>query len=64
LRESQLEAAIVVLTKGSSAATVAITEDDEDGNKDSNKGLNKRFADNFNNIDWSRLPLYCKPVAT
>jgi hypothetical protein len=51
LRESQLEAAIVAPTEGSSAATVAITEDDEDGNEDSNKGLDERFADNFNHID-------------
>jgi hypothetical protein len=51
LRESQLEAAIVVLTKGSSAATVAITKDDKNSNKDSNKSLKKRFANNFNNID-------------
>ena len=64
LRESQLKAAIVALTEGSSAATVATTEDDEDGNEDGTKGLDKRFADNFNDIDWSRLPLYCKPVAT
>jgi hypothetical protein len=47
LRESQPEAAIVALTEDSSAATVAITEDDEDGNKDRDKGLSERFADNF-----------------
>jgi hypothetical protein len=64
LRESQLEAAIVAPTEGSSAATVAITEDDEDGNEDSKKGLDERFADNFNDMNYSRLPLYCKPVAT
>jgi hypothetical protein len=49
---------------GSSAATAAITEDDEDGNEDNDKRLDKRFADNFDGIDWSRLPLYCKHVAT
>lgn len=64
LRESQPEAAIVVPTEGSSVATGAITEDDEDGNEDSDKLLDERFADNFDGIDWSRLPLYCKPVAT
>jgi hypothetical protein len=64
LRESQPEAAIVAPTEGSSAATATITEDDEDGNKDNDKRLNKRFADNFDGIDWSRLLLYCKPVAT
>ena len=64
LRESQPEAAIVALTEGSSAATVATTEDDEDGNEDRDKGPDERFADNFDGIDWSRLPLYCKPVAT
>ncbi|KAF1958217.1 hypothetical protein CC80DRAFT_546455 [Byssothecium circinans] len=51
LRESQLEAAIVAPTEGSSAATVATTKDDEDGNKDSNTGLDERFADNFDDID-------------
>jgi hypothetical protein len=64
LRESQLEAAIVAPTEGSSAATVAITEDNEDGNEDGNKSLDERFADNFEGIDWPCLPLYCKPVAT
>ncbi|PZD22084.1 hypothetical protein A1F97_11385, partial [Pyrenophora tritici-repentis] len=34
LRESQPKAAIVALTEGSSAATVAIIKDDEDGNED------------------------------
>jgi hypothetical protein len=64
LRESQLEAAIIAPTEGSSAAAVTIPEDDEDGNENGNKGLDERFADNFDDIDWSRLPLYCKPVAT
>jgi len=60
LRESQPEAAVIAPTEGSSAATIAITEANEDGYED----LDKRFADNFEGIDWSRLPLYCKPVAT
>ncbi|KAI1522867.1 Dimer-Tnp-hAT domain containing protein, partial [Pyrenophora tritici-repentis] len=64
LRESQPEAAIVAPTEGSSAATAVITEDDEDSNEDSDKRLDERFADNFDGIDWSRLPLYCKPVST
>ncbi|PZC88702.1 hypothetical protein A1F95_10779 [Pyrenophora tritici-repentis] len=51
LRESQPKAAIVALTEGSSAATVAIIEDDEDGNEDRDKGLDDRFADNFDGID-------------
>ncbi|KAI2476913.1 hypothetical protein Ptr902_02755 [Pyrenophora tritici-repentis] len=51
LRESQPKAAIVALTEGSSAATVAIIKDDEDGNEDRDKGLDDRFADNFNGID-------------
>jgi hypothetical protein len=63
-RESQPEAAIVAPAEGSSAATVAITEEDEDSSEDCNKGLDERFADNFDGIDWARLPLYCKPVAT
>jgi hypothetical protein len=50
-RESQPKAAIVAPAEGSSAATVAITEEDEDSSEDCNKGLNKRFADNFNSID-------------
>ena len=51
MRESQLKAAIVAPTEGSSAATVAITEDDEDNNEDGNKGLDERFADSFDDID-------------
>ena len=51
LRESQPEAAIVAPTEGSSAATAAITEDNEDSNEDSDKRLDERFADNFDGID-------------
>lgn len=63
-RESQPEVAIAAPTEGSSAATVAITEDDEDSSEDCNKGLDECFGDNFDDIDWARLPLYGKPVAT
>jgi hypothetical protein len=62
LRESQVEAAIVAPTKGSKAATVATVEDD-DQNSDED-AFDKRFADNFEGIDWARLSQFTKPLAT
>jgi hypothetical protein len=64
LRRSQPEVTIVALTEGSSAATAAITKEDKDGNESGKKRIDERFADNSDGIDWSYVPLYCKPVAT
>jgi hypothetical protein len=62
LRESQIEAAIVAPTEGSKAATVAIPEDDHQSSDEDT--FDERFADNFEGIDWARLPQYMKPLAT
>ncbi|KAI1670732.1 hypothetical protein L13192_06248 [Pyrenophora tritici-repentis] len=55
IRESQ---AIVAPTEGSKAATVASAED----NDASDEGFDERFVDDFEGIDWSRLPRFQKPL--
>ncbi|KAI1663207.1 hypothetical protein L13192_12750, partial [Pyrenophora tritici-repentis] len=57
IRESQ---AIVAPTEGSKAATVASAED----NDASDEGFDERFVDDFEGIDWSRLPRFQKPLRT
>jgi hypothetical protein len=58
LRESQPQDTIVA-AEGSKAATVATAKDDN-----ALEDFGAAFADNFNGIDWSRLPRYMKPLAT
>jgi hypothetical protein len=52
LRESQPQDTIVA-AEGSKAATVATAKDDN-----ALEDFDAAFADNFNGIDWSRLPRY------
>jgi hypothetical protein len=56
LRESQAEDAIVVPAKGSEAATAAKGAIDE--------GFDTHLEDDFEGIDWTRLPQYMKPLAS
>lgn len=66
LRESRAEAAIEAPTKGSAAATIARTKASNRINyTSSNRAtVDKRFADNFNGIDWLRLLQFIKPLST
>jgi hypothetical protein len=57
LRSAAPEAAIVALDKDASEAAIV-----EDGAKDD--GFNAHLEDNFNDIKWSRLPGYIKPLAS
>ncbi|KAF1942212.1 hypothetical protein EJ02DRAFT_346171, partial [Clathrospora elynae] len=62
LRESQPKDAIVAPTEdGSEAATATNNEDTTD---DDVGGFDDNTADNFDGINWTRLPLYMKPLAT
>jgi hypothetical protein len=61
LRDSQAEAVITPPTEGSSAATITITEAGDEAGRDLFDGC---FADNFNGIDWTRLPGFMRPLAT
>jgi hypothetical protein len=58
LRESQPEVSIKAPATASSAATIASAETDD------TEGFDERFADNFDGIDWSRLPAFIKPTRT
>ena len=58
LRESQPEVSIQAPATASSAVTVASAE------TDNTEGFDERFADNFDGIDWSRLPAFIKPTRT
>ncbi|KAF7577872.1 hypothetical protein PtrM4_021120 [Pyrenophora tritici-repentis] len=57
--ESQAEAEIVAPTEGSRAGTVATTEAGEGGQDETNSAL----VENFDGIDWARLPDFIKPSA-
>ncbi|KAF2830926.1 hypothetical protein CC86DRAFT_464121 [Ophiobolus disseminans] len=58
LRESQPQDTIVA-TKGSKPATVATAKDN-----DALEDFDAAFANDFNVIDWLRLPRHMKPLAT
>jgi hypothetical protein len=57
LRESQAEDVIVAPAEGSEEATIAT-------NEAANKSFDAHLEDNFNGIDWARLPRYTKPLAS
>ena len=57
LRDSQPEAAIIPPTEGSEEATKASDEPDTDS-------FDERLEDNFEGIDWDRLPRFIKPIAS
>lgn len=59
MRESQPEDAIEAPGSGSEAA-VATTVD---GNT-TDSSFDDDITDNFDGIDWLRLPQYCKPLAS
>jgi hypothetical protein len=60
LRDTQAADALVAPTEGSKAATVATAED----NNAVEQGFDALFEDNFEGIDFLRLPKYIKPLAT
>jgi hypothetical protein len=65
LRESQPEDSIVAPTEGSEQATVASSEAALEAEDDEAfKAFNAHLKDNFNGLEWSRLPKYMKPVTT
>lgn len=55
------EETIIPPIEGSKAATIASTNDDS---RDVNSPFDERFQDNFDGIDWNRLPRFCKPLRT
>jgi hypothetical protein len=59
----QAKAAISAPTDDSHAATLAGTEasDKDDG---VGAAFDARFADNFDGLDWLRLPQFIKPLST
>jgi hypothetical protein len=57
LRESQAEDVIVAPAKGSEEATIAT-------NEAANESFDAHLEDNFDGIDWARLPRYTKPLAS
>jgi hypothetical protein len=61
LRESQPEDVIEAPTDGGSEAAVATTIDN--GDTSDAGGFDSDLEDTFEDIDWLRLALYCKPVA-
>jgi hypothetical protein len=61
LRKTLDKAAIVAPLEGSKAATVAMAEGKQSSDEDAEED---RFADDFDGIDWARLPLLMKPPAT
>jgi hypothetical protein len=61
LRESQPEDAIEAPADDSSEAAAATTGDDD--TSDASR-FNSDLEDDFNSINWQRLPLYCKLVAS
>ncbi|KAF1346329.1 hypothetical protein EJ07DRAFT_185791 [Lizonia empirigonia] len=62
LRESQLEGAIVAPTAASRAPTVASANDNSTVGQALAAGFDTRFADNFDDIIWLRLPGYRAPL--
>ena len=63
LRESQLEGAIVAPTAASRAPTVASADNNSTVGQSLAAGFDTRFADNFDDIIWLRLPSYRAPLA-
>jgi len=69
LRESQAEDAIVPPAEGSGKATITSSKTaDENANEAANEAASESFdahlEDNFDGIDWARLPRYTKPLAS
>lgn len=64
LRDSQPEDAIVAPEDGSNEAAVATTVDSDTLESDTNSAFNNNIVDMFNGIDWTRLPRYCRPLAS
>jgi hypothetical protein len=53
----------IVATEGSRAATVA-TADGDDTDDEDTVAEDSALSDDFDGIDWSRLPKYMKPLMT
>jgi hypothetical protein len=58
LRESQPEEAISAPNTVSEVATVATAEESD------TSGFEEDMIDNFDGIEWDRLPKYMKPLTT
>ncbi|KAI1684529.1 hypothetical protein KJE20_04813 [Pyrenophora tritici-repentis] len=61
LRESQAKDAIVAPAEGSEEATAALSKAADEA---TDKGFDAHLKDSFENINWSRLPQYIKPLAS
>jgi hypothetical protein len=59
LRKLQAKDAIVAPAEGSNKATTASSKAT---NGAANKNFNAHLEDNFDGIDWARLPQYTKPL--
>lgn len=57
LRDSRPEVEIVAPTEGSEEASVASSHT-------ADEAFNQDFEDNYDNIDWLRLPRFTKPLTT
>jgi hypothetical protein len=62
-RESQDETRIAAPTEGSDAATIA-TADAEELADSFNESLDAHLDDDFNGLDFERIPKYVKPLVT
>lgn len=60
-RELQAEDAIVAPAKCSDEATIASSKATDEA---ANKSFDAQLEDNFDGIDWARLPQYTKPLAS
>jgi hypothetical protein len=58
LRDTQAEEAIIPPIEGSEQATITTT------NELNTRSFDEYLEDNFEGIDWDRIPLYMKPMAT
>jgi hypothetical protein len=58
--ESQAEDAIVAPAEGSDKATIALSKATDEA---ANENFDAHLEDNFDGIDWARLPQYTKPLA-
>jgi hypothetical protein len=61
LRESQAEDTIVAPAEGSDKATIALSKAIDEA---ANENFDAHLEDNFDGIDWARLPQYTKPLAS
>jgi hypothetical protein len=64
LRDSRPEAEIVAPFEGSEEATVASSNTVDEASPQMDEALDRDFEDNYEGIDWDRLPRFIKPLTT